>query len=316
MSRIFCSIFFPFSFGWSVAQVSVKAELDSTSMLIGDQVQLHIQVKHKDKDVTILQADISAIQQVEKLEILDVSEWDTLSIEPDYLLEQNLTLTSFDSGYYWIPSFPIAYTYQGQTRTAYTNELPLEVQTMPEDTLSLAPIKPIIEEPIKIVDFIPYAGGLFALIAAVLLAYFLIKRKKPKEKPPKVIIQIPVHEQALNRLDALRKEKLWQQGEIKKYHSELTHIIREYLENRFELNALESTSDDIIKDFQALNLHDEWNEKLKEMLTLADLVKFAKAEPLVEVHDTMMDFAEKFILQTKKIEIPEEEINDTEHSDI
>jgi len=136
----------------------------------------------------------------------------------------------------------------------------------------------------------------------MLLIRFAGKRKK-RATQEKVIIEIarPAHEIAQEKLDTLKEKALWQQGQIKEYQSELTHIIREYLENRFEIRALESTTDEIARDLKDKGLDDGDKKKLSDILQIADLVKFAKAKPDVNIHDEFFNDAVDFVLRTKEI---------------
>lgn len=112
---------------------------------------------------------------------------------------------------------------------------------------------------------------------------------------------VPSHELALQQLKALENKQLWQKGEVKAYHSELTRIIRAYLENRYGIQALEMTTEQILAQLNTLDFDADWNDRLREMLQAADLVKFAKAEPPSVFHERMMDYAVSFVEATKKV---------------
>ena len=142
-------------------------------------------------------------------------------------------ITAWDSGYYQVPPIPVTYTYQGKTDTLYTLAIPLEVRIIQTDSSSITPIKPIIEEPTKLIDYWPFFAGLGGLSLIGLLVYLLLKRrKKPVEIPQEPEVVRPPHEIALEKLHTLEAGGLWQKGQVKEYHSELTYIVREYLENK------------------------------------------------------------------------------------
>ncbi len=296
------------------AQPNVSASLDSSRILIGDQVQLHVYAENSPGE-QVESADYSGLEQIPELEILKISPWDTLPSGDQFLLRQNLTLTSFDSGYYVIPPIPINYLRSnGGKGTVKTNDLALSVETvfMPGDSLQLAPIKSIIEEPLKFSDFLPYLGIALGIGLGILLAYFFVKRKPEKEivAAPKIIR--PPHEIALEKLSALKAQKLWQQGKVKEYHSELTYIIREYLEGRFQTPALESTTAEIMRSMRNKIEEDDLYRQLRELLQVADLVKFAKAKPAADIHDRASAEAESFVERTKEKPPVLEEIAETE----
>ena len=162
-------------------------------------------------------------------------------------------------------------------------------------------IKPIIEIPVSIWDYLGYIIGL--LLVLLLFWYIWKKRQeKKKEEPmesPEVTLSVPAHELALKRLNMLKQEKPWQQNLIKEYQSELTHIIREYLENRYDINALESTTSDILDKLKGFQLSNEQRVSLTEVLTVADLVKFAKANPEGDIHERFLELAISFVQSTK-----------------
>ena len=183
-----------------------------------------------------------------------------------------------------------------------TNTLRLEVATIPirGDSIQIAPIKPIIEEPRTFEDFIPYLIPLLILIVIGCMIYLIVNRKKP----PKVVVpEKPLlpHELALQKLVALQQQKLWQKGDVKPYQSELTFIIREYLENRFNIQALESTTDEIVQNLRKVDLEERWRDRLQELFINADLVKFAKAQPPMSIHEQGMNDAIAFVEATKPV---------------
>ncbi|MEM8906754.1 MAG: hypothetical protein AAGD05_02810 [Bacteroidota bacterium] len=281
------------------AQVAVSAALDSTHMLIGDQLKLHLTVSYA-PEVKLLEVDLSKIEAVPEIEVIRQSKWDTLRRAPEYVLEQDLIFTVFDSGAYFIPAIPFVFEQNGQQSVRMTNELLIEVGVPPADSIALAPIKPIIEEPFKLEDlkWLGIALGVLALLLG--LGYLFYRRQQNTAIPPPPEIVIPPHEIALRKLTELKQAKLWQKGEIKAYQSQLTFIVREYLEGRYDIQALESTTYQILKDLTPIQLSDDWKKRLKEMLELADLVKFAKAEPPIEKHERLMKDAEDFVLTTQQ----------------
>lgn len=288
----------------AAAQVTVAAQLDSADIMIGDQVGLTLFINHA-PGVEIDRIDWAPLDEVKEIEVLNYGTLNTVAEGSEVLLEQKLTLTSFDSGYYRIPRIPVFYKYDGKTGVEKSEQLAIMVNTIDaqSDTTQLAPIKNIVEEPLKLVDFLPYLAGLAGLGLLVLLFFYLSNRKNRQEAPPQPAITLPAHEIALKKLEDLKQAKLWQRGEIKHFQSELTFVIREYLENRFEVPALESTTDEIAREFRRLDFDKDWKEKLISIFRTADLVKFAKAEPSIEVHQQALDNSESFIRETKSEEV-------------
>lgn len=283
------------------AQVSVGARLDSTRILIGDQVKMHIQLSAPG-NVRVQPPDLTVLDSLKGVEVIDTTGWDTLQRGANYVLEQELTITSFDSGVYILPRIPVSYLQNGEIGIAETNTLRLEVSTIPiaSDTVQLAPIKPIMEEPRTLEDLIPYLIPVFILLIIGAIIYLIVNRRK---KPKVVVPQKPLlpHEIALQKLVTLQQQNLWQKGDVKQYQTELTFIIREYLENRFKIPALESTTDEIVQNLRKTDIEERWRDRLQELFVNADLVKFAKAQPPMSIHEQGMNEAVAFVEATKLV---------------
>ena len=118
----------------------------------------------------------------------------------------------------------------------------------------------------------------------------------------------PAHEIALNKLKALSEKELWQKGMLKEYQSELTYIVREYLEKRYDIHALESTTAEIIRELKNEDISEDHKTQLSDMFRMADMVKFAKATPSLDIQSKLLNEAESFVSNTKK-EIVAEPLN-------
>lgn len=303
--------------GWLAdgqAQIKASARLDSANIMIGDQVRLKLQLSHS-PGLQVQNIDLSVIEQEPKIEIIKVEAIDTIYNEEEVIVEQGVILTSFDSGYHFIPSVPISYNYQGETGQIKSEQLALMVRTYPiqTDSLALQPIKDIIEEPLSFWDFLPYlAIGLGALLLIGLIVWWIRRKKQPEEQEQEPVDDRPAHVIALERMEALEARQLWQSGEIKVFHTELTYILRSYLERRFNIRALESTTFEIMLGVKLQPAHviqKSWYPDLERLLQTADLVKFAKAEPPREWHQEMFDLTRKFVVETKEeiVEVVEKE---------
>jgi len=176
----------------------------------------------------------------------------------------------------------------------------------------LRPIKSIIIEDKNWRDYM-WLYGLIALVLLSLLAFFLFSRYynphgTDKNKNKENIIPISPYDNAIQNLKQLKEQELWQQGKIKEYQSKLTLIIRKYISDGYKIPAMENTSEEIIRSLRNKNFDPSLNTQLKEILTIADLVKFAKANPPADIHDRFMDQALDLVNATKietiKVEKP------------
>jgi len=298
---LFLLISSTFTFGQGY---KVTATLTPHTILIGDQVDLSLGFSFpKGTQViwpTIQDTILGTIQ------VINRSKIDT-SFSPDkktVQLTQKLRLTCFDSGFYTIP--PIRFFYRNLPDTTVRSEQ-TEIQVLTVHTLSVdttQAIKPI-KGPVKItfslMDYLPWiiAGLLFLGIAGFLIFYYFKRKKGEPIFVLRPAVKYQPHEWALMELEKLRVKKLWQAGKIKDYHTEITDILRKYIEDRFHLMAMESTTAEILEDIENKTLVlKEYREILDKTLSMADLVKFAKYLPLPEEHEKSMDYAIDFINST------------------
>ena len=288
------------SWGAMAQDASINASIDSTQMWIGQQTRIHLEVaanQDAELNLMLLEKDI-----MPGIEILERSEPDTTDIGNNRMrINYNYLVTSFDEDLYAIPPFKLI----EQGDTMLSNELALKVVTVPVDTLNIEnyfEMKDIVEPPIVWKDYANYIlyplGGL-ALIALLVLAYFFFIKKKPIVQLKKEEPQLPPHIIALQELDAIKSRKLWQAGRIKEYHSEITDALRAYIERRFNVNALEMTSGEILDHVKGISDIDNVYDKLKQTLQLADFVKFAKYHALPDENELSLLNAYLFVNDTK-----------------
>lgn len=172
-----------------------------------------------------------------------------------------------------------------------------------DTSLQIADIKPIREVKAPI---LPWLLRALAVLLVIGILYYVYKRYMAKKEEANALIEhevivIPAHVKALEQLDYLRKSKIWELGETKQFQSKLTEIIRTYLEDRYHIAALEMTSDEIIKILQARGtVSKTWTGILDDILHIADLVKFAKAQPETNIHTEFLDKAVDFVETTKE----------------
>ena len=274
------------------AQFSVK--VDSTNILIGDQINFSIEANIFEGDILPHFTDT-----IGALEIISKSEVDSIKTDEGWQLTQSYVLTVWDSGVYYIPSVKF--------KSFVSDSIAIIVNTieMAEDA-ELKDIKAPIHTPISFEELSPY---LLALLILALLIYAIVWYIKKREKAPADIKTvervIPPYEIALNELEKLNAKKLWQEDNVKEYYSELSEIIRTYIENGIGTPAMEIPTQEIL--FQ---LHQKGIDttKLKELLTRADLAKFAKAKPIQIENEESLKIGYDFIHQTK----PQKEIDDVE----
>lgn len=292
--------------------MQVKATVDSSTIKIGEQFQL------------ILQANVPASQQLvwpqipdsfDHLLVVDKAKIDTLRQAGITHYKQQITLTGFDSGFWKIPAFSFAVISGNSAATApslSTDSLFITVNTVRVDTTKpFRPIKQIREVPFNILAYWPYILGGIIVVALLIWLIFFRKRIAVK-KPEAVIPQEPAYEQAVKNLHALEDEKLWQNNQVKLYYTKLTDIIRLYIQRRFNINALEQTSDELLQKVRPVTQLNQQKNNLEFILRTADLAKFAKMQPLPEDHQSCMKKAYDLLEWTKPA--VEEKTDETENN--
>lgn len=311
-------------------QIKATASLDSANILIGDQVKLFLEIDHpKDVAVQFPQVPDSIAGRIE---VLNRSGVDTFDIDNTNNLKQiqSYLITCFDSGVYRIPPYWFKINVAGQVDSIPSNGVTLQVNTMAIDTTKgPADIKMPYGAPLTLKEVIPYILGVILIGAIIFLILYSIKRKKKNQplfsKPSKP--KEPAHIIALRELDRIKNEKIWQKDKIKDYYSEVTDVLRVYIEDRFEISAMEKTTDEIIQSFKYRNdlVSEKSFSNLSRILSLADLVKFAKYKPLPDDNNLTLVDSYFFVNDTKKEEIKkpeeqekenEEENGDTEEVDL
>jgi hypothetical protein len=306
---------------WSISLLLVaqgiapKATFDNSRIIIGDQVKLRLEVEcPSDTKVGFPVLPDSLAPYVEIVERFKIDSASAGANRTKFF--QEYTVTSFDSGYHSIKPFVFSVKSNGSIDTLKSNSLLLEVHTLPKlDSLLTAlkgpiDIKAPYEAPVTFKEVAPVIFGVLLAAGLIFLILYAMKKRKINQPfffiPPKP--KEPAHLIALRELDKLKEEKIWQQGKTKQYYSELTSILRQYIENRFDIPALEQTTIETISAFKFKRslLDDKTFDNLMRILTNADLVKFAKYEPLPDENNMALVDSYFFINQTKIVEVVEE----------
>lgn len=264
------------------SKAQVKSVIDSTSIKIGEQITYHIQVEANPKDLVVFPEG----QTFSPLEMIASYDIDTLKKKNKFNLIKKYGLTQFDSGTYTIPRQKIIIG----DKTFFTDSLQVEVKNVVVDTTQgLYDIKPIISVNKKGSDWWKYLLITILIVGLVgFLLYWLIWRKKPLTEDQKIAL-LPPYDRAKLALIRLDESAYLQNQNLKDYYSELTFIIRKYLDEKVYEKALESTTDELItrlnilKDANQVDLSKDDIKNLENILKRADLVKFAKSAPDIEL---------------------------------
>jgi hypothetical protein len=306
----------------SAQRTSAHATVHPVEILIGEHALINLRVIAPE-NTQILLPLFHDNQIVPGIEVLTMLPSDTTIENNVMTINFRYLITSFDSTLYYIPFIPI---FDG-TDTIFSNSFGLKVnspdlteRTLAEidrihsgqvaaldfNELEISDITPIVRAPFVWTDWLwilwIFLGIL--LIAALLGAlFYLYLRKKNKGyffTPPVVI---PAHVRAVQEIDKLKAEKIWQQGREKEFYTKLTDTLRIYMSERYGINALEMTSEEILIEMHKLAEVDSVCDNLRQILSTSDLVKFAKYKPYTDENDLSLVNAYFFVSQTKEEEI-------------
>lgn len=304
--------------GFSQTTSSVSSEIDTTSIKIGEQIRFKIKVE-ADSTAQIVFPEgqtFSPLEMVEAIAMDTVRKLDRMTLQKIY------ALTQFDSGTYTLPRQQVVVNGQN----FFTDSVKIAVATIPVDTLTqkMYDIKPFLE--VEKSNFDLWKKALWIVLGLIILgalAYWFLIRKKPLSEEEKVAL-LPPYDRALLELKRLENSRYIIQDEYKQYYSELTDIVRSYLEEDVHVSALESTTDQLIeklellKDAGELKLDDDTIDQFKKVLQTADLVKFAKSKPETSVAEQDRKVIEQIVIKTKEaLPEPKEEdlLQDAEYAE-
>ena len=304
--------------------IVVSASIDSTMLMIGDQTDMHLSVTHEASEQ--VEWPVFGAQLQEGIEIVDRTSPDTTTL-PDgrVQIHQDLKLTSFKDSLFSISPIAIA----SGSDTFWTDPMALNViQPFEVDTtLAITDIKDIENAPI-------YWWGIIRWILIVLLSCGLIAlgfwlwRKydtytRREEEPIDPELLRPADEVALEKLDEIKAAKIWKDGKVKEYQTELTDVVREYISRRFGVQSTEKTSEETLREVKPLLVNGNLPldsdgkalyERLAGMLRTADLVKFAKWHTTPDENESALTTAYDFVKETK--EVPSEQVPSTKEEEL
>ena len=280
----------------------VSAAIDSTTLSIGDQTDLHLRATCEAGQQ--VQLPVLEEQLISGIEIVDKTIIDTTALNDGRVqYDQYLTLTSFEDSLFYIA--PLPFVSEGDT--IWSESLMLNVVQpfeMDSTDMAITDIKGIYRAPIWWWGILRWVLLALAIAGVGVGGYYLITYLKGRSRKNEEEIAIteplrPAEEVALEKLDIIREQKLWQTGQVKEYHTQLTDVVREYIARRFEVSSVEQTSDETLRAMKPL-LHDkkELYEQLRKMLSLADLVKFAKWTATPDENELSLRNAYAFVKET------------------
>ena len=279
----------------------------SNTVNIGEQINYFLNVEVD----TVQKIEFPEDIQISPMEVLEVFPTDTQKVKNKYLLTKKYAIIQFDSGFYQIP--PQRVLLNGFSRLSKSVKIrvnDVKVDTLKQNLFEIKPFNPVNRNYDDLIDKLLLYLVIIIFIVGIVSALVIYRRKISEKKK-----MIPPFEKAIKALKELEKREPIFQEEYKKYYSELTDVVRRYLEEEANIDALESTSDQLLlklelyKDSGKLGLEESTIKNLKTVLNTADLVKFARAVPEKGVVKLDRTLVEKVVVETKEV-LPEPTIEE------
>lgn len=317
----------------SYAQVTVEATIDSLGILLGQQTCIHLEVTcdanqqvvmptlHDSLPSTMIDAGPYSFVRDSlscDIEILGDVKTDTIKINNDkrLSLKQDYTITSFNPGLYQIAGFEVlvdGVSYNTDDLALkvviYDEVLPKDNKVDDEYTFSIFGIKDIRRAPIQFKEIIPLLIGIGILLVLTLLFLYLLKHYRTNSPIlQRITLEpiLPAHIKAQNALGAIRDEQGWTKEDSKAYYTGLTDALRQYIKNRFAVDATEMTTAQMLDHLTNIANAEQY-EEIRELLNTADFVKFAKFHPLQNEKMVHFDVVNNYVEATKKEQDESEE---------
>jgi hypothetical protein len=290
--------------------ISVAAYTDTTDYLVGDFINYEIEVVTR-KNIEVISPSFP--DTLSQLELIASEEPVSTEDEKSKTTIYKFIFAGYDSVQAAIPAVDVKYRAAKDTafKKIITDSVVVHIHTVPVSTAEeIKDVKSPITIPYDWKWLLLWVAIALLIIAAGYFSYKKYKQKKSEQPVEKKIIIIPPHVKALAALEKLDNEQLWQKGFIKDYHSRITEIIRNYFEERFDLPAMELTTTETIHHLKSIKEKENILDITYDFLSNADLVKFARFQPLESVNEEMMKQAKEIIQSTipQKPVITEEEI--------
>ncbi len=285
------------------------------SILIADQIFYGIELKQVEEG-TVFGYPQFKDTLMTNIRIVEPWRMDTVKVKKQKKgrsglmdLKGGVVITSFDEGIYYLPPLAVVkLNKEGTVDTLVFDPQKLEVKTMPVDTATFEvhDIKGQIRYPVTFKEVLPWTAGALVLAGLIALVVWLIVRYSRKNNP-EYQHKDPPHIVALRELDKYRGNAMWVPEKQKLFYSGITDALREYIDARYGIGAMEMTTAEIFADMKTTDVPNELQDELRELFERADFVKFAKFTASDEDNAGALPLAVRFVTSTYQTEISEED---------
>jgi len=286
-----------FAVGHLRVSAQMQIRVDSSTMSLGKPNVLHLSVALPYDSLS--EPDLNAITtSIPQWRTLDQGRWKRISSST---WQRDVSFAIYDTGHFVFPLLEVYGDKEEATDTIVGHPLQLEVDYATGEK-SVAEIRDIYERKWSLLHALKYLAAVIGIILLIMAVWRIVKRftsSEPEVKVEKVMPEEPAHIIALQDLGDLEQQRLWETGAYKEHQTRLSMITRQYLQRRYGIPAPESTTSEIIREMRPLHLRQSQTASVTELLQLADMVKYARAEPPAESHVELLDSARRFVMETQ-----------------
>lgn len=280
--------------------ISVESKVDRAIITIGDRIIYTLTIK---SDHRIRLDPIPLGSNLGAFEIKDYKSYAPEKDEDGKIINRSeYNITTFTTGEYVIPPIEITYTDpNGNKKSIASERIFITVKSVGATQAEMEDIrglKPPID--IKGASRILYIVGLF-LLAAGIFAWFYLRSKAKALKIPEIPEELkrPAWEVAISELQALKHSDLLKKNQVKQYYINLSEILRKYIQRRFQILALDRTTQEIKQELKGIKIDPGIIELIHNFLKDCDLVKFAKFSPTEKKTDENLREGVEIVESTK-----------------
>jgi hypothetical protein len=281
--------------------LEARARVDSTRYRVGDWVHVTVELRHP-HGTTFRHGTGDSLGGFLVLERLP------LVAQNDTTTATGYVVAKYDSGTATLPPVSFFAIVPGDsTRILQSNPLVLDVRTVAVDTTKdFRDLKPPLSISLTTAEILAGTAILLLLVTGAYAGYRYWRKRRANRgragaSPP--VPERPAHVIALEQLAALKEKKLWQRGQVKEFYSEITEIFRRYLENRYAMTAMEETSDEILAGMRQRRFPAPMLDEAERILRRADLVKFAKYQPVASENEEMFTVVGDIVEKTRIVQM-------------
>ncbi|MCF0174034.1 MAG: hypothetical protein HUJ95_01720 [Bacteroidales bacterium] len=290
----------------------IKLTSQRDTLMIGDQVNYGYSLKKVEDGALVVMPVIEVNGISDSLEVIDAWQKDTVKTykRKDRIfhdIDVKTRFTSFNEGEWLIPAqdFMLVHKEGGvDTLTIESFNVQYAEPQIDTATFKVHPLKEPINYPVTFKETLPWIGLTVLVAGIVALVILFIARRRKREAEE--LLKEPPHIKALRKVDKFRDKSYWEPSKQKAFYSGVTDALREYIDSRFGIGALEMTTSEIMAALKDENLDKDLKDELKDLFERADFIKFAKHVAADDENKTVVPFAVRFISNTYQQEVTAE----------